>query len=69
MLLLMQQQQQMMATMMRAMAHNMSIQQQEQPGLAAPVAHTSNLFERFQRFRPSTSVSTHRAEEVEYWLN
>ncbi|XP_058082344.1 uncharacterized protein LOC131230436 [Magnolia sinica] len=29
----------------------------------------SNLFERFQRYRPPTFAGTHRPEEAEYWLN
>ncbi|XP_058113238.1 uncharacterized protein LOC131256269 [Magnolia sinica] len=65
----MQQQQQMMATMMGAMAQNMGMPQPAQPGLTAPANNVSNLFERFQRYRPPTFAGTHRPEEAEYWLN
>ncbi|XP_058111319.1 uncharacterized protein LOC131254347 [Magnolia sinica] len=65
----MQQQQKMMATMMEAMAQNMGVPQPMQPGLTAPANNVSNLFERFQRYRPPMLVGTHRPEEAEYWLN
>ncbi|XP_058070919.1 uncharacterized protein LOC131219953 [Magnolia sinica] len=37
--------------------------------MAMPAAITSNVFKRFQRFRPLTFAGTHRPEEAEYWLN
>ncbi|XP_058082349.1 uncharacterized protein LOC131230438 [Magnolia sinica] len=37
--------------------------------MATPVATTSNLFERFQMFKPPTFAGMHCPEEAKFWLN